>query len=83
MPLVMTALQRSVHGVLLGKTARPDWLTHGVPHAAHIDSFVVKMSKGKKKNLLSFCIRHLRCLKIDLSCILDVQKYIQDLSYTL
>lgn len=46
MPLVMTALQRSVHGVLLGKVARPDWLTHGVPHAAKIDDFVVKMSKG-------------------------------------
>lgn len=47
MPLVMTALQRSVHGVLLGKIARPDWLTHGVPLAAQIDTFVVKMSKGK------------------------------------
>ncbi|KAJ9574765.1 hypothetical protein L9F63_008079, partial [Diploptera punctata] len=44
MPAVLTALQRSVHGVLLGKVVRPDWITHGVPKNSRIDSFRVKMS---------------------------------------
>ena len=46
MPAVLTALQRSVHGVLLGKVVRPDWITHGVPKNSRIDSFRVKMSGG-------------------------------------
>ncbi|KAB0796834.1 hypothetical protein PPYR_10895 [Photinus pyralis] len=43
MPGVLTALQRSIHGILLGKTIRPDWITHGVPHTSKIDSFQVRM----------------------------------------
>ncbi|PNF26995.1 hypothetical protein B7P43_G12699 [Cryptotermes secundus] len=44
MPAVLTALQRSVHGVLLGKVVRPDWFTHGMPKNSRIDTFHVKMS---------------------------------------
>lgn len=43
MPAVLVSLQRSVHGVLLGKLARPDWITHGVPHNSEIDFFQVRM----------------------------------------
>ncbi|XP_060534839.1 E3 ubiquitin-protein ligase MYCBP2 isoform X2 [Cylas formicarius] len=43
MPAVLSSLQRSVHGILLGKMLRPDWLTHGVPKTSQIDSFQVKM----------------------------------------
>nr|CAH7734761.1 unnamed protein product [Callosobruchus chinensis] len=39
MPAVLSALQRSVHGVLLGKVVRPDWITHGVPATSKIESF--------------------------------------------
>jgi E3 ubiquitin-protein ligase MYCBP2 len=46
MPAVLTALQRSVHGVLLGKVVRPDWITHGMPKNSRIDTFHVKMSGG-------------------------------------
>lgn len=46
MPAVLTALQRSVHGVLLGKVVRPDWITHGVPKNSRVDTFHVKMSGG-------------------------------------
>jgi E3 ubiquitin-protein ligase MYCBP2 len=46
MPAVLTALQRSVHGVLLGKVVRPDWITHGMPKSSKIDTFHVKMSGG-------------------------------------
>lgn len=42
MPAVLSSLQKSVHGVLLGKTVRPDWITHGVPNAAKINSFHIK-----------------------------------------
>lgn len=43
MPAVLTALQRSIHGILLGKILRPDWITHGVPYNSKIDSFLVRM----------------------------------------
>nr|CAD7200761.1 unnamed protein product [Timema douglasi] len=43
MPGVLTSIQRSVHGVLLGKVVRPDWITHGVPKTSCIDSFHVKI----------------------------------------
>lgn len=43
MPAVLVSLQRSVHGVLLGKVARPDWLSHGVPYNSKIESFFVRM----------------------------------------
>ncbi|KAJ8975749.1 hypothetical protein NQ317_015371, partial [Molorchus minor] len=43
MPLVLSSLQRSVHGVLLGKIIRPDWITHGVPSNSIIDHFVVRL----------------------------------------
>lgn len=46
MPAVLTALQRSVHGVLLGKVVRPDWFTHGMPKNSRIDAFHVKISGG-------------------------------------
>lgn len=44
LPLVMTALQRSIYAVLLGKITRPDWLTHGIPIQSKIDMFSVKNS---------------------------------------
>lgn len=43
MPAVLSTLQRSVHGILLGKVIRPDWLTHGVPVTSLIDSFRIKL----------------------------------------
>ncbi|XP_063236464.1 E3 ubiquitin-protein ligase MYCBP2 isoform X2 [Bacillus rossius redtenbacheri] len=43
MPAVLTSVQRSVHGVLLGKMVRPDWITHGVPKSSRIDTFHVKI----------------------------------------
>lgn len=43
MPAVLVSLQRSVHGVLLGKIVRPDWLTHGVPYNSEIDYFQVRV----------------------------------------
>lgn len=42
MPAVLSTLQKSVHGILLGKIIRPDWLTHGVPGTSLIDSFQLK-----------------------------------------
>lgn len=44
LPLVMTALQRSLHAVLLGKISRPDWITHGIPIQSKIDLFNVSNS---------------------------------------
>lgn len=52
LPLVMTALQRSIYAVLLGKVTRPDWLTHGVPIQSKIDTFPIKNS-GNKQNFFS------------------------------
>ena len=46
-PVILTYLQRSVHAVLLGKTTRPDWLLCGVPKAALIDRFTVKIMTGE------------------------------------
>ncbi|KAF5304147.1 hypothetical protein FQA39_LY01932 [Lamprigera yunnana] len=43
MPAVLTSLQRSIHGILLGKIMRPDWITHGVPMNSKIDNFQVRM----------------------------------------
>ncbi|XP_046604041.1 E3 ubiquitin-protein ligase MYCBP2 isoform X2 [Neodiprion virginianus] len=43
MPCVLTALQRSVHSVLLGKLARPDWITHGVPKSSKINTSTLKL----------------------------------------
>lgn len=43
MPSVLSTLQRSVHGILLGKVTRPDWLTHGVPATSLTDSFRIKL----------------------------------------
>lgn len=45
MPAVLSTLQRSVHGMLLGKIIRPDWLTHGVPATSLIDTFNLKLPK--------------------------------------
>ncbi|XP_064481849.1 E3 ubiquitin-protein ligase MYCBP2-like [Ornithodoros turicata] len=44
-PNILIALQKSVQAVLLGKTRRPDWLTHGVPWAAHCQTFSLKIPK--------------------------------------
>lgn len=41
LPLVMTALQRSLHAVLLGKISRPDWITHGIPNQSRVDTFKI------------------------------------------
>lgn len=43
MPAVLTSLQRSIHGILLGKNIRPSWITSGVPNNSKINSFQVKM----------------------------------------
>ncbi|XP_054276655.1 E3 ubiquitin-protein ligase MYCBP2-like [Macrosteles quadrilineatus] len=43
LPNAVAALQRSVHGVLLGKVIRPDWITHGVPKTAKLTSFKLKL----------------------------------------
>ncbi|XP_044762914.1 E3 ubiquitin-protein ligase MYCBP2 [Coccinella septempunctata] len=42
MPAVLSSLQRSVHGVLLGKIQRPDWITHGIPITSKTDSFYLQ-----------------------------------------
>ncbi|KAL0280278.1 UNVERIFIED_CONTAM: hypothetical protein PYX00_001618 [Menopon gallinae] len=47
LPLVMTALQRSLHAVLLGKISRPDWITHGIPNQSRVDTFKI----GNAENL--------------------------------
>ncbi|KAF6200667.1 hypothetical protein GE061_005110 [Apolygus lucorum] len=38
MPSILGALQKSVLGVVLGKTVAPDWITHGVPKSALLNS---------------------------------------------
>ncbi|KAK9309341.1 hypothetical protein QLX08_000965 [Tetragonisca angustula] len=43
MPCVLTSLQRSVQAVLLGKLARPDWITYGVPKCAKIYTCTLKL----------------------------------------
>ena len=43
MPCVLTSLQRSVHAVLLGKLARPDWITYGVPKSSKIYTSTLKL----------------------------------------
>jgi hypothetical protein len=43
MPMVLTSLQRSVHAVLLGKLAWPDWITHGVPKTSKIYTSTLKL----------------------------------------
>ncbi|XP_043286736.1 E3 ubiquitin-protein ligase MYCBP2 isoform X2 [Venturia canescens] len=39
MPFVLISLQRSVEAILLGKLARPDWITYGVPKSSKIYTF--------------------------------------------
>lgn len=46
-PGIMTALQRSVHAVLLGKATSPDWLTHGFPKNSLCNTFFVQIPKSK------------------------------------
>lgn len=53
MPAVLVSLQRSVHGVLLGKVARPDWLSHGVPHNSKIETFAVRMPSEIQNTILT------------------------------
>ncbi|XP_076245488.1 MYC binding protein highwire [Calliopsis andreniformis] len=43
MPCVLTSLQRSVQAVLLGKLARPDWITYGVPKCSKIYTSTLKL----------------------------------------
>ncbi|XP_073976386.1 MYC binding protein highwire isoform X3 [Rhodnius prolixus] len=38
MPSILGALQKSVLGVMLGKTVAPDWITHGIPKSALLSS---------------------------------------------
>ncbi|KAL3283879.1 hypothetical protein HHI36_018048 [Cryptolaemus montrouzieri] len=53
MPGVLSALQRSVHGVLLGKLQRPDWITHGIPSSSKSDSFFLHtMNEIKNMQLI-------------------------------
>lgn len=53
MPAVLASLQRSVHGILLGKITRPDWLSHGVPHTSKIGSFQIRMPSDIQGTSLS------------------------------
>lgn len=46
MPYILTALQRSIHAVLLGKTIIPDWITNGILKKAQIDTFSLNMLEG-------------------------------------
>lgn len=59
MPAVLSSLQRSVQGVLLGKMIRPDWITHGVPKNSKIDSFIVKMPHDLQNVMLT--LKSLAC----------------------
>ncbi|KAG7189524.1 hypothetical protein KM043_017215 [Ampulex compressa] len=43
MPFVLTSLQRSVHAILLGKLACPDWITCGVPKCSKIYTSMLKL----------------------------------------
>lgn len=43
MPCVLTSLQKSVQAVLLGKLARPDWITYGVPKSSKIYTSTLKL----------------------------------------
>lgn len=52
MPAVLTSLQRSVHGVLLGKVIRPDWITHGILYNSVIDTYHVKMPTDIQNSIL-------------------------------
>lgn len=53
MPAVLTSLQRSVHGVLLGKIHRPDWISHGVSMNSLIDCSVVRMPSDVVNSVLT------------------------------
>lgn len=53
MPAVLTSLQRSVHGVLLGKVIRPEWITHGVSINAIIDTYQIKMPSDIQNAILT------------------------------
>ncbi|XP_017786826.1 PREDICTED: E3 ubiquitin-protein ligase MYCBP2-like isoform X2 [Nicrophorus vespilloides] len=52
MPVVLTSLQRSIHGVLLGKIVRPDWISHGVPDSSHIETFPIRMPSEIQNTVL-------------------------------
>ena len=51
MPSILASLQKSVHGVVLGKTVGPDWITHGVPESSLLTTFTV--SKSSEPPLIS------------------------------
>lgn len=60
LPNAVAALQRSVHGVLLGKVIRPDWITHGVPKTAKLTSFKLKLPGGKQLIYMSAWVEILK-----------------------
>ncbi|XP_014287849.1 E3 ubiquitin-protein ligase MYCBP2 isoform X3 [Halyomorpha halys] len=41
MPNILGSLQKSVLGVILGKTVAPDWITHGVPHSSLLSTYQI------------------------------------------
>lgn len=43
-PAILIALQRNVHAILLGRSNRPDWLSHGFPSDSLCDSFHIDIS---------------------------------------
>ena len=45
-PSILVSCQRSVQAVILGKTSRPEWLTHGFPANSFCDSFHFSPSSG-------------------------------------
>ena len=48
-PNILSALQRSVHAVLLGTTQFPDWLQSGVPSQSQLDSWLIDgIGKGNE-----------------------------------
>jgi E3 ubiquitin-protein ligase MYCBP2 len=47
-PGILTALQRSVQSVLLGRTVHPDWLNNGIPQKAQTETIKLADSRPNK-----------------------------------
>lgn len=53
MPHVLISLQRSVHAVLLGKLARRDWITYGVPKSSKVHTSTLKLPNDMNNVVLN------------------------------
>lgn len=56
MPSILGALQKSVLGVMLGKTVAPDWITHGIPKSALLSSHHILNQSKILAILLHLCL---------------------------